>query len=161
MVLVREPLRLRAIALGSATAGETLCRWSLRPVVTSLSCSDACVNNYDISVTPVLWQCWLGVRKSTRTAKIEWWSAGVVTSLSAIGMSSSWSTVSKSTVIFLYFFKQTKISENVVLNVLLNWVKFVVDIRAALILFGGKLHHVRLTCATSDASQKLLFMSTY
>jgi len=62
---------------------------------------------------------------------------------------------------FSLLFKQTKISENVVLNVLLNWVKFVVDIRAALVHFGGKLHHVRLTCATSDASQKLLFMSTY
>jgi len=26
----------------------------------------------------VLWHCWLGVRKSIRSAKIEWWGAGVV-----------------------------------------------------------------------------------
>jgi len=26
----------------------------------------------------VLWRCWLGVRKSIRPAKIEWWGVGVV-----------------------------------------------------------------------------------
>jgi len=26
----------------------------------------------------VLWQCWLGVRKSNRPVKIEWWGVGVV-----------------------------------------------------------------------------------
>ena len=27
---------------------------------------------------PVLWHCWLGVRKSVRPVKIEWWGVGVV-----------------------------------------------------------------------------------
>jgi len=29
----------------------------------------------------VLWHCWLGIRKSTRPVKIEWWGVGVVNSL--------------------------------------------------------------------------------
>jgi len=29
----------------------------------------------------VLWHCWLGIRKSIRLVKIEWWGVGVVTCL--------------------------------------------------------------------------------
>jgi len=30
------------------------------------------------TVVTVLWRCWLGVRKSIRPVKIEWWGAGMV-----------------------------------------------------------------------------------
>jgi len=34
---------------------------------------------YVVQLLPsVLWQCWLGVKKSTRVVKIEWWGVGVV-----------------------------------------------------------------------------------
>jgi len=50
----------------------------LRKLIVVISC-----------MTSVLWHYWLGVRKSTRPAKIEWWSAGVVICLEQ-GAWSSW-----------------------------------------------------------------------
>ena len=32
----------------------------------------------EIKLPSVLWHCWLGIRKSIRPVKIEWWSVGVV-----------------------------------------------------------------------------------
>ena len=36
-------------------------------------------NNHNLNTVPsVLWHCWLGVRKSIRPVKIEWWGVGMV-----------------------------------------------------------------------------------
>ena len=40
----------------------------------------------------VLWHCWLGVRKSIRPIKIEWWGAGVVSIRSEVQMLCIWSS---------------------------------------------------------------------
>ena len=38
----------------------------------------------NIPTTFVLWHCWLGVRKSIRSVKIEWWDVGVVSVCSEV-----------------------------------------------------------------------------
>jgi len=46
-----------------------------------------------ISYLPsVLWNCWLGVRKSIRPVKIEWWGVGVVSVWSEVQIVCVWSS---------------------------------------------------------------------
>jgi len=39
------------------------------------------MNNNCFFFSAVLWHCWLGVRKSIRPVKIEWWGVGVIVCL--------------------------------------------------------------------------------
>jgi len=41
-------------------------------------CNWRLLYNSDNVVPSVLWHCWLGVRKSIRLVKIEWWGVGAV-----------------------------------------------------------------------------------
>jgi len=48
------------------------------PAVVMVAVVVAVIKIMHISILVLLWHCWLGVRKSIRPVKVEWWSVGVV-----------------------------------------------------------------------------------
>jgi len=52
--------------------------WSLKAVFLDMSFSVVLFRRWRETVPSVLWHCWLGVRKSIRPVKVEWWDVGVV-----------------------------------------------------------------------------------
>ena len=58
----------------SITAGTGRMNWT---AVSDISVHLTALSVYTAMLS-VLWRCWLGVRKSIRPVKIEWWCVGVV-----------------------------------------------------------------------------------
>ena len=52
------------------------CRCHLSVITTTLSSCSVCLLHTKLH--SLLWHCWLGIRKSIRPVKIEWWGVGVV-----------------------------------------------------------------------------------
>ena len=52
--------------------------WKINSKCKTRECSGETKVSIRGKISPVLWHCWSGVRKSTRPAKIEWWGVVVV-----------------------------------------------------------------------------------
>ena len=71
----------------------------------AVKCVCVCVTiTVTILLPSVLWHCWLGVRKSIRPVKIEWWGVGVVV-CSKVQIVCIWSSCHPKTVSSLASFK--------------------------------------------------------